>query len=112
MLQPQPQSPQQQTICVSGISDQNGSIIAARASSAAVAIEATAAAAANAVPDRRHGPWSTDDHASSLFEQRLEHDQKVLRYELDLRWKRLNLIWSVASFVIAITVTAIIVGIH
>lgn len=113
-LLPQSQSPQQQTVCVSGISDQNGSIIAARASSAglaaAVAIEATAAA--NAVPDRRHGPWSTDDHASSLFEQRMEHDQKVLRYELDLRWRRLNLIWTVASFVIAITVTAIFVGIH
>ncbi|GJJ73232.1 hypothetical protein EMPS_05590 [Entomortierella parvispora] len=115
-LVPQSHSPQQQTTCVSGISDQNGSIIAARASSAGlaavVAIEATAAAAANATPDRRHGPWSTDDHASSLFEQRLEHDQKVLRYQLDLRWKRLNLIWTVSSFVLAITVTAFVVGLH
>ncbi|KAF9116365.1 hypothetical protein BGX27_003048 [Mortierella sp. AM989] len=61
------------------------------------------------LPLDTHGPWSADDHASSLFEQRMEHDRKVLRYELDQRWKKINIIWSIGSFVLAITVTAVIV---
>ncbi|KAG0363735.1 hypothetical protein BGZ54_008057 [Gamsiella multidivaricata] len=58
----------------------------------------------------RHGPWSAEDHASSLFELRMEHNRKVLRYELDLRWKRINLIWSIGSFVLAICITAFVIG--
>ncbi|KAG0040079.1 hypothetical protein BGZ82_005327 [Podila clonocystis] len=58
------------------------------------------------------GPWSADssDHASSLFEQRMEYDRKVLRYELDLRWRRMNLAWSVGSFVLAIAITAVVIA--
>lgn len=57
------------------------------------------------------GPWSAmSDRASSLFEQRMEYDRKVLRYELDLRWRRMNLAWSVGSFVLAIAITAIVLA--
>lgn len=57
------------------------------------------------------GPWSaTSDHASSLFEQRMEYDRKVLRYELDLRWRRMNLAWSIGSFVLAIAITAVVLA--
>ncbi|KAG0077467.1 hypothetical protein BGZ92_001909 [Podila epicladia] len=58
------------------------------------------------------GPWSADssDHASSLFEQRMEYDRKVLRYELDLRWRHMNLAWSVGSFVLAIAITAVVIA--
>ncbi|KAF9337328.1 hypothetical protein BG006_005345 [Podila minutissima] len=58
------------------------------------------------------GPWSADssDHASSLFEQKMEYDRKVLRYELDLRWRRMNLAWSVGSFVLAIAITAVVIA--
>lgn len=61
-------------------------------------------------PLDRHGPWSAEDHAASLYEQRAEHDRKVMRYDLDLRWKRINLIWSVGSFVLAIAITAFVIG--
>ncbi|KAF9348953.1 hypothetical protein BGX34_002138 [Mortierella sp. NVP85] len=57
-----------------------------------------------------HGPWSADDHAASLYEQRLEHGRKVWRYELDMRWKRINLISSFGSFVLAILITAFVIG--
>ncbi|KAF9170565.1 hypothetical protein BGX21_010493 [Mortierella sp. AD011] len=63
-----------------------------------------------APPVGAHGPWSAEIHAPSLFEQRLEHDRKVLRYELNQRWKKINLIWSVGSFVIAIIATALVVS--
>ncbi|KAG0015859.1 hypothetical protein BGZ80_009587, partial [Entomortierella chlamydospora] len=63
-----------------------------------------------APPVDTHGPWSAEIHAPSLFEQRLEHDRKVLRYELNQRWKKINLIWSVGSFVIAIIATALVVS--
>ncbi|KAF9379747.1 hypothetical protein CPC16_010630 [Podila verticillata] len=57
------------------------------------------------------GPWSaTSDRGSSLFEQRMEYDRKVLRYELDLRWRRMNLAWSVGSFVLAIAITAVVLA--
>ncbi|KAF9316630.1 hypothetical protein BG003_001758 [Podila horticola] len=58
------------------------------------------------------GPWSADssDHGSSLFEQRMEYDRKVLRYELDLRWRQMNLAWSVGSFVLAIAITAVVIA--
>lgn len=61
-------------------------------------------------PVDTHGPWSAENHAASLFERRMEHDRKVFRYELDQRWKRINLIWSVGSFVLAIAITAFIFG--
>ncbi|KAG0041354.1 hypothetical protein BGZ83_001957, partial [Gryganskiella cystojenkinii] len=106
-------SPRVTTSCISNASsDPNGSTLGAQMSAAAAGSSPEDLAKLEIVPDRRHGPWSTDDHASSLFEQRLEYDQKILRYELDLRWKKLNLIWSVGSFVIAIAVTAILVGSH
>ncbi|KAF9898605.1 hypothetical protein BX616_003818 [Lobosporangium transversale] len=64
------------------------------------------------------GPWSIagaieeEDMGCSamMLAQRLEYDRKVLRYELDLRWRRINLIWSIGSFVLAIAITAFIVG--
>ncbi|KAF9430741.1 hypothetical protein BGZ94_004510 [Podila epigama] len=57
-----------------------------------------------------HGPWASDDHASSLFEQRMEYNRKVLRYELDVRWRQINQIWSISSFVLAIAITAVIIA--
>ncbi|KAG0295386.1 hypothetical protein BGZ96_011857 [Linnemannia gamsii] len=60
------------------------------------------------------GPWAargdTSSRASSLFEQRMAHDRKVLRYELDLRWRRINLLWSFVSLLLAICLVAIVLG--
>lgn len=61
------------------------------------------------------GPWAArggSSRASSLFEQRMVHDRKVLRYELDLRWRRINLLWSFASLLLAICLVAIILGVR
>ncbi|KAF9938940.1 hypothetical protein BGZ67_010205 [Mortierella alpina] len=55
-----------------------------------------------------HGPWSAEDNAAYLFELRMARDRKLLRYELDLSWRRINLIWSLGSFVLALTITAIV----
>lgn len=56
----------------------------------------------------RHGPWSAEDNDAYLFELRMERDRKLLRYELDLSWRRINLIWSLGSFVLALTITAVV----
>jgi hypothetical protein len=62
------------------------------------------------------GPWAacgdTSSRASSLFEQRMVRDRKVLRYELDLRWRRINLLWSFASLLLAICLVAIVLGVR
>ncbi|OAQ28066.1 hypothetical protein K457DRAFT_20478 [Linnemannia elongata AG-77] len=61
------------------------------------------------------GPWAArggSSRASSLFEQRMAHDRKVLRYELDLRWRRINLLWSFASLLLAICLVAIVLGVR
>ncbi|CAO3569452.1 unnamed protein product [Mortierella alpina] len=55
-----------------------------------------------------HGPWSAADNDAYLFELRLARDRKLLRYELDLSWRRINLIWSLGSFVLALTIMAIV----
>ncbi|KAK3806130.1 MAG: hypothetical protein J3Q66DRAFT_375474 [Benniella sp.] len=57
-----------------------------------------------------HGPWSADGHAASLYDQQLEHDRKVWRYELDMRWEHINLISSFGSFVMAVLITAFVIG--
>ncbi|KAG0323582.1 hypothetical protein BGZ99_002715 [Dissophora globulifera] len=62
-----------------------------------------------ATPDT-HGPWSGEDRTAALFEQRMEHDRLVLRYELDLRWKRINMIWAIGSFVLAVAITAFVIA--
>ncbi|KAG0380207.1 hypothetical protein BGX24_009635 [Mortierella sp. AD032] len=61
------------------------------------------------------GPWaaaSGSSRASSLFEQRMAHDRKLLRYELDLRWRRINLLWSFASFLVAVCTVAIVYAVR
>lgn len=61
------------------------------------------------------GPWAargSSSRASSLFEQRMAHDRKVLRYELDLRWRRINLLWSFVSLLLAICLVAIVLGVR
>ncbi|KAF9966263.1 hypothetical protein BGZ70_002848 [Mortierella alpina] len=58
--------------------------------------------------DIHHGPWSAADNDAYLFELRIARDRKLLRYELDLSWRRINLIWSLGSFVLALTITAIV----
>ncbi|KAF9181608.1 hypothetical protein BGZ51_005300 [Haplosporangium sp. Z 767] len=57
-------------------------------------------------------PWlqQPQDQAMALFEQRLQHDRKVLRFELDQRWRRMNLIWSLGSFVLAVIIIAFVIG--
>ncbi|KAF9101122.1 hypothetical protein BGX29_005984 [Mortierella sp. GBA35] len=59
------------------------------------------------------GPWAArGSNASSLFEQRMAYDRKVLRYELDLRWRRINLVWSFVSLLLAISTVAIVYGVR
>ncbi|KAF9538124.1 hypothetical protein EC957_007220 [Mortierella hygrophila] len=61
------------------------------------------------------GPWAArggSSRASSLFEQRMAHDRKVLRYELNLRWRRINLLWSFASLLLAICLVAVVLGLR
>ncbi|KAF8928193.1 hypothetical protein BGZ47_001764 [Haplosporangium gracile] len=61
------------------------------------------------------GPWAArgeSSRASSLFEQRMAHDRKVLRHELDLRWRRINLLWSIASLLLAICLVVIVLGVR
>ncbi|KAF9906947.1 hypothetical protein EC991_011421 [Linnemannia zychae] len=61
------------------------------------------------------GPWaatSGSSRASSLFEQRMAHDRKVLRYELDLRWRRINMLWSFASVLLAICIVSIVYAVR
>ncbi|KAF9436535.1 hypothetical protein BGZ76_003656 [Entomortierella beljakovae] len=53
------------------------------------------------------GPWSAEENASSaLFEQRIEYDRKVQRYNVTQRWKRIHLALSIGTFVIAIIITS------
>ncbi|KAF9921428.1 hypothetical protein FBU30_008587 [Linnemannia zychae] len=62
-----------------------------------------------------HGPWAArgdSSRASSLFERRMARDRKILRYELDLRWRRINMLWSFVSFLIAVCVVAIVYGVR
>ncbi|KAF9121694.1 hypothetical protein BGW39_010332, partial [Mortierella sp. 14UC] len=61
------------------------------------------------------GPWaaaSGSSRASSLFEQRMAHDRKILRYELDLRWRRINMLWSFASILVAVCTVAIVYAVR
>ncbi|KAF9578545.1 hypothetical protein BGW38_005597 [Lunasporangiospora selenospora] len=62
------------------------------------------------VLDVQGGPWATEDQRLALFEQRLKRDLMTMRYELDLRWRRVNMIWTIGSFIIAIIVTAFVIG--
>ncbi|KAF8938042.1 hypothetical protein BGZ58_001680 [Dissophora ornata] len=57
-----------------------------------------------------YGPWAAEGQAASMEERRLEHDQKMIRYDLDMRWRRINLIWSIGSFVLAVSITAFVIG--